>query len=270
MTDILFTQTRFDYRNPANGFGSYHDFFRLAELSGFPIIYVDEIDPTSDNVYIYAPHNGETINGWSGARARIIFWCLEQGVPDKPIPGLSEIWVSDAHLAEISGARYVLMGSHFLLAHDYDSERDTDIQREYDVITLTYNTPRRDAILNELRELGVRVAPNGWNEERHRLLKSSSAMLHMHQTEGLNYAAPQRFALAAAYSLPLITEQLDHPGPFAAQFGRCLSSDRANLATFTRDWVCRNDHHALADYGHSLYQFLCVQHPFEREVKAAL
>lgn len=262
-------RTRFDYYNPENGFGSYADWWRLAELSGFETCFVDEINVERDAVFVYAPHNGETQNGWPVSKAKVIHWNLEQsGYP--PIPGLSETWVSDACLAERTGAKYVLFGSHFLLAHDYDSERDADIQREYDVITLTYNTPRRDAILTELRELGVRVAPNGWNEERHRLLKSSAAMLHMHQNEGLNYAAPQRFALAAAYRLPLITEQLDHPGPFAAQFGRCLSSDRANLAAFTRDWVCRNDHHALADYGHSLHQFLCVQHPFGACVEAAL
>lgn len=264
MTDPIFCQTRFDYRNPENGFGAYHDFFRLVELSGFPLIYVDEIDPASDNTYIYTPHNGEAINGWPGARARIIHWNLEQD-GYAPIPGVRETWVSDARLAEVTGAKYVLMGSHPGLSNGYDGGARVTL---YNVIMLAYMTARRVRIHQELSALGVVIAPNSWGTERHLALRSSGAMLQVHQNDGKNYAAPQRFALAAAYRLPVITEHLDHRGAFRQSL--FLMSDYANLPQFTHDWACRNEARILEDYGWNLHRFLCEERTFRREVEGAL
>ncbi len=265
MTDIIFCRTDFDYIHPENGFGSYRDFFKLAELSGFPIIKVQEIDPDSDNVYIITPVNGEWKHGWQNPRARLILWNLEQGGYE-PIPGLSETWVSDARLAEVTGAKYVMMGSHPGLALEYETH--LEYKPTYDVITLSYNPPRRTAILEALREHGLRCAPNGWNEQRHAALMQSRVMLNVHQNEGKNYVAPQRFALAAAYHLPVITETLDHRNGFGA--GHILMSDYANLPEFVRNKVLRDDPHILTDYGWSLHNLLCVQNNFRSYIERVL
>src|SRR3990167_3761553 len=122
MTDIVMARTRFDYYNPENGFGSYRDWWKLAQLSGFETCFVDEINVERDAVFIYAPHNGEIQNGWPISKARIIHYNLEQsGYP--PIPCLSETWVSDARLAELTGAKYVMMGSHSGLAFEYSDNQ---------------------------------------------------------------------------------------------------------------------------------------------------
>lgn len=259
MTDIIFAQTRFDYRNPENGFGSYHDFWRLVDLSGFPVCYVDEIDATDPSkCYLFTPVNGEIKDGdrfigWPNARAKIILWNLEQG-DYGPIPGVSETWVSDKAFADQIGARYVLMGSHPGLM-DYPPVARTD---EYDVIMLSYMTPRRQQMAAWLHEKGLTLAPNGWYYERHKNLMRSRCMLHVHQNNH-QFIAPQRWALAAAYKLGLVSETLDDFGDF-------------NRRTFTGapytnipDMLL----HTFIDYknyGEALHQFLCFDRPFAREV----
>ena len=73
---IKFIKTRYQY-------DSYIDFFRLAELSSFETIYVDELDVSQDGVYITAPVNGEwrphIDNQSKKARnAHLILWNLER------------------------------------------------------------------------------------------------------------------------------------------------------------------------------------------------
>jgi hypothetical protein len=266
MTDIIFAQTRFDYRHPENGYGSYHDFWRLVDLSGFSTCYVDEIDPTdASKCYIYAPQNGEIHDAsrdwmidWREAKAKIIFWNLEQS--DYPrIPGVSEVWVSDKAFADTIGARYVLMGSHPGLMNYPPIPRTG----EYDVIMLSYMTNRRLQMAKWLTDKGMTVAPNGWYEDRHTKLMRSRAMLHIHQNDK-RYVAPQRWALAAAYSLPLITETLDQVGAFT--YSKMLISDFENLPAFCYNWIRRDDGQGLQHYGQALHQMLCFDRPFRREV----
>lgn len=270
MTDPIFVRTRFDYVNPENGFGSYQDYWRLVELSHFPTCYVDEMDTASDNVYIISPLNGEIPQedgkplGYPGARARIIHWNLEQS-PYPKYPGINETWVSDARLAECTNdGKYLLMGSHEGLRYPGEIERT----EHFDTIMLAYMTPRRDQIAVSVREEGLTIAPNGWGLDRHKSLISTSTMLHVHQNDGKAYCAPQRFALAAAYSLPLITEMLDHPGKFG--HGHMLSAAYEYLAPFVRVWTRRNEARILEGYGESLHQFLCHQWPFRKCVENAL
>ena len=82
MTDIIFAK-------PIHQYDSYTDFWRLAELSGFPIIKADEIELTNPAVYITAPFNGdwqEYIFGQIKQRskfglihkAHLIVWNLER------------------------------------------------------------------------------------------------------------------------------------------------------------------------------------------------
>ena len=263
-TDIIFAQTRFDYRHPENGFGSYHDFWRLVDLSGFPTCYVDEIDATdASKCYIFSPVNGEIksgdkFNGWPNAKAKIIFWNLEQG-DYGPIPGVSETWASDKAFAANIGARYVLMGSHPGLMNYAPIARNG----KYDVMMLSYMTPRRQQMAAWLHNKELTLAPNGWGEERHNLLMQSRVMLHVHQNDH-KYIAPQRFALAAAYKLPVITEELDDRGVF--DNARLLSESFINLPDFLTVWLRGKGDGVLTFYGDALHNFLCFDRPFAREV----
>lgn len=261
MTDIIFAQTRFDYRNPENGFGSYHDYYRLVELSGFPTCYLDEIDADDPSkCYIFSPVNGEIKDGdrfigWPNAKAKIIFWNIEQG-DYGPIPGVSETWASDKAFADTIGARYVLMGSHPGLMNYAPIARDG----KYDVIMLSYMTPRRQQMAVWLREKGLTLAPNAWGLERHNLLMQSRVMLHVHQNNH-RYIAPQRWALAAAYKLPMVSETLEKRMDFG--HSQLLVSDYTDMPDYIRHWTQQD---ILTYYGEALHQYLCFDRPFAREV----
>lgn len=263
MTDIIFAQTRFSYRHPEKGFGSYYDFWRLVDLSGFPTCYVDEIDASDPSkCYIFTPVNGEIKNGdsfigWPNAKAKIIFWNIEQG-DYGPIPGVSETWASDKAFADTIGARYVLMGSHPGLM-DYPVIPRSG---EYDVIMLSYMTPRREQMAVWLSKKGITIAQNGWYEERHQRLMQSRIMLHIHQNNH-RYIAPQRWALAAAYKLPLISELLDNHGDF--RLFDFIGLEYLTIPTSVDIWLHGKDM-ALQRYAEALHQFLCFDRPFAREV----
>lgn len=268
MTDIIFAQTRFDYRNPENGYGSYHDFWRLVELSGFDTCYIDEIDPTdASTCYIFTPQNSEVHNpsedwmiDWRDAKAKIILWNLEQDAYP-PVPGVSEVWASDKAFADRIGARYVLMGSHPGLMNYPPISRNG----RYDTIMLSYMTPRRQQVAHWLGEKGLTVAPNGWYEERHKHLMQSQLMLHVHQNDR-RYMAPQRWALAAAYQLPMVSELLDNAGDLEPY--HLLQGDYTHLPLFISKLLSDDPIHAgvLPQYGQALHQFLCFDRPFRREV----
>lgn len=278
MSDIIFVQTRWDYRHGTTGYRSYQDYFRLAELSGYPIIYVDEMDMSDvSKCYIASPRNGEwPENGWPDAKARLLFWNLEQDVYP-PLAGIAETWCSDTALARKGGYRYVPMGSHEGLKLNAHVNANG---KPFDVIMLSYMTPRRNAILNGwydqdngdlwvdgLNQLGITQAPQGWDAARHEALMQSSAMLHVHQWDEKAYCAPQRWCLAAAYSLPLITETLEDVGRFVVGQDM-LMSDMRNLPAFINMWVKRNDHIILENIGHALHQKLCHEMTFKRCVEA--
>lgn len=256
MADVIFARTRHHY-------DSYTDFWRLVELSGYATCHADEIDPLSDNTYIVTPVNGEWQEGWKYPRARIILWDMEWREAAPVIPGVSEVWASDRWYAQQIGARYVLLGSHPGLVMDAPAVRE----RRYDLALMAYLGPwRRNHLTTNMIRAGLTFAPNAWGEQRHQNLVSSLAMLHIHQHDQFPTIAPLRWALAAAYGLPLISESVADRGAFTAR--HFLSSEYANLVPFT----CRalQEFHALQEAGASLKQFLCYEHSFRAEVEAAL
>lgn len=271
MPDPIFCRTRHNY-------GSYVDFWRLVELSGFPCIYVDQIDPHSNNTYIVTPLSGEWHDGWQDPRATIILWDLEwrlEGLPvdymgtNAPginVPGVERIWASDRWYAEAIGAEYVLLGSHPGLAEGYTENSNG---KTFDAAVMAYLGPyRRNNMVNRLRDAGVTIAPNGWAQERHDILRASRSMVHIHQWDNIQTIAPLRWALTAAYELPLISETVIDGGVFG--YGHMLLTDYANMERFVPMWVRRNEAHILADYGRALHQLLCVERTFRRCVEAGL
>lgn len=175
---IYFVRT--DYR-----YQPYDDFWHIVELSGYPIIPFSRLDPQSANTYICTPINGEWKDGWSNVKAHIIWYDLEWGGFNgkQEIPsGVSEVWASDKHYAEVSGARYVPLGSHRDLWKCYNNSTDiTNVNFEYDVALMAYRDPhRRRHIISQLERVFT-LAPDGWGVERDSALWASRMMVNIHQ-----------------------------------------------------------------------------------------
>lgn len=257
MTDPIFVKTRHVY-------SSYQDFWKLVELAAFPVCFIDEMQPDSDNTYILPVRNGECDAGWPGARARIIHWHAEYHVDYEPLPDV-ELWSPDAWHAEHIGGRYVPMGSDARLADGPVVKHAPD----YDLAFIAYMIPRRTDIVHQLAQRGVRLSPpSAWGNERHKVLTHATAYLHVHQTDYAPAVPALRMVVAAAYSLPVITETPAQRGIF--DMGYMLTSDHRYLAEFAWMWSVKEKGGFLADLGRSIHGLLCDQVPFRRSVEVAL
>lgn len=259
MSNIIFARPRHDY-------ASYADLYRLIELSGFPLCFIDEIDPASDNAYVITILNGEVpADGYPDARARIALWDLEYHLDGVPaLPGV-EYWAADKWYAERIGARYVPMGSHPGLC----PER-TPKQNVYDVAFIGYfdGVPRRQVIRKQLAAAGLHLSPLlAWGDERHAILRNSAAYLHVHQLENAPAIPPLRMVVAAAYALPVITEACSDAGMFKRHI---LQADYGYLARATVVWTRQDWEKELLPRGMSLHQKLCVERTFRKSVEQAL
>lgn len=252
---VTFVRTRYKY-------DPYEDFFALATLSGYPICYLDEMDISDPSrCYIITPKNGEWGN-YEGAKARLIWYQLEWEATRDPLPaGFAEKWTADAWHARKIGARFVPLGSHPGL------NPGGAVSFQYDAIFLGYASCwRRGNMLEDLHRKGLRVnvAGNTWGENRHKALLSARVMLHIHQHEEVPTIAPLRWAIAAAYKLPLFAETMIDPSPFGLQhFMR---------ATYNQmpDGLLKAKDSAVDSYGAALQQFLCVDKPFRAWIEGAL
>lgn len=288
MSNPIFCQSRYEYQ-------SYSDYFNLVRLSGFPLIYVDEIDPDSDNTYIFSTpqtywHDGTERHGWENPRARIIFYNLEwyEDVDYSIIPGV-EIWSPDKWWAERISAKYVPMGSHpnlvgYWAASSGDgklvkswfppeggkplTDAQLNAEKKYDAVTLWADSYRRYHAQDLLQSNAVTIAPKGWGSERDDILIRSRCMVSVHQKDGLPTVAPQRWCLAAAYHLPMITETLADPGLFTSPVR--LMCDLGYIGRFTANWLRPENANALANIGDSLHHLLCERYTFRKGIEDAL
>lgn len=258
MSDITFVRPRHDY-------GSYSDFYALVRLSGYPLIYVDSMDaydPTK--CYILSPANGEWGDGWPGARARIIHWQIEWEFEPAPLHnGVAEKWTSDKYHAEKIGARFVPMGSH----RELNCNPGERAEKVYDVIFLAAQAYRRYQVWGDIEERGLKIAPNGWGDERHAAMLRSKCMVVVHQWDEFPCIAPLRWCLAAAYSLPIVSETLRNRAPFGE--GHFMSCRHDMIGEFVAMHVS-DQFNWLENYGHALYQKLCVEMTFKASVEAAV
>lgn len=258
MTDVTFVRTRHVYE-------SYADLWRLVELAGFPVCYVDEIDPASDRTYILPMKTGETpADGWAGPRARLIEYLFEYHCDYEPTPGVAERWSPDQWHAGQIGARYVPMGSDARLADGPGAEG-----APYDVAYLGYMVNRRSDVLTAMKERGLNVSPtSAWGAERHAILSNSTVYLHVHQTDHAPAIPALRMVVAAAYGLPVLCETPARRGLFG--YTHLLTSDHAHMAEFVGMWA-RDKHGQFRGHlGHALHSLLCEQLPFRKSVEVAL
>lgn len=273
MRDLVFVRTRYEYQ-------SYSDLWRLVDLSGFKTIYVDEFDLAQDYVGILPTCNGELRPHITHRRsilkgpqwATLIHWNLERPdsgdyevskiTPTGVANSTSEIlqyvdhqWVSDRYWASLDPRLiHVTMGSHPAMALGSSSPK------QYDACSLSYNNYRRNKIYGQLRQQ-VRMAPDSaWGAERDVILRTSHCMVYVHQTP-MPIGAPLRMALAAAYRLPVISERMGDPYPYAAGED-LLVADYDQLVPATLEALQSTSR--LQEIGEKLYQKLCIENDFRK------
>jgi hypothetical protein len=231
--DIIFAHP--DYVYP-----SYTDYRRLAELSGFETCRVSEVDISREAVYVVAPHQGE----WDANRslwrdrgdehnAVLVWWSLERPGPltlggycnvfRRVLNDLSfdHVWSSDRWIrGEVekqlgeNRVTYVVLGSHEGLV--WDDLRREDVEQDYSIVHMSCEVGRRSNIWRGIEEKGYTVAENGWARDRHHKLLNSRFMVNVH-VDAWPIMEPLRFALAAAYGLPIITEEVTDGYPYTRQ-----------------------------------------------------
>lgn len=257
MSQVIFARPRWDYQ-------SYSDLWRLIELSGYPLIFIDEIDPQSDNTYIFSQPPTDWSHGWPNAKARIIYhaieWYLDVDYSNVPCV---EMWSADKWYADRIGARYVPMGSH----RDLNPRPQEASDKQYDVCTLWAGSYPRYHAEDLLQRESVIRAPNGWGDERHKILSQSRMMVCVHQYPEAKTLAPQRWALAAAYKLPIVSETLADAGMLADVTIQC---DLEDIGAVASSWRRTENAGRLRERGEVLYQLLCEEYTFRIGIERAL
>lgn len=278
MTDLIFAKTSYVYQ-------SYQDFWKLVELAGFETCFVKDIDLGRDAVYVTTPINGEIRPHVRHRRsiltkpqqAKIVWFNLERAdsgdyeigkikgnecvtrATNEILEYVDHVWVSDRYYTALDPRMiYVPLGSDSRLAGGPPGPP------AYDVCTLSYNNHRRDQIYGNLSRQ-VKMAPfSAWDGARDQILRSSRCMVYVHQTP-MPIGAPLRMALAAAYRLPVISEQLADPYPhrdghdvIMAPYDQLIPKTLASLQG------------NLAELGENLHRKLCIEHPFRKCVEEGL
>ncbi len=250
MTEIIFCK-------PVHLYDSYTDFWRLVELSGFPIISVSELDITKDGIYITAPMNGDYKEHFVGdlkhfertgeitggqlytqpisglpRLAHMVVWNLERPSGSGSVGQyakdcrqwfdnrfVDEVWVSDTVLANEAQLRYVTLGS------DYGLGEVSDSKKKYDLTHMSLENPRRMEIYKHFGK--SQIGPNCWpwdKPSRNEILRDSKFALNIHQ-DNHPFCEPLRIALFASYGLPIISETLRSDFPYGGHIIRFAYHD---------------------------------------------
>lgn len=268
MTEPVFARTDHEY-------DSYRDYWRLVELSGFETRRLGAADLRREGTYVATPMSGET-RAWLASvpraerRARVVWWVLErpdppQGPPlaavlDEVAPLVDAVWASDRAMAALDPrVRHAVLGSHPGLGSPGAGARP------YDHTHQAYACPRRRDLFAELARRH-REGPACWGGARDRVLRGSRLMVSAHQTP-FPAGEPLRYALAAAYGLPLACETLLDPWPLE----RGVHFRDAPLAGIPRLVAgALSDPAWLARAGAALRELLCFKCTFRAGVEAAL
>lgn len=270
--DIVFCKTRYKY-------DSYVDFWKLVELSGFETIYVDEIDIAKPRAIITSPMNGEWdphINNQAGKphNAHLIHWCLERPsgaggifnygksnrarIYDRT---LDDVWVSDRAMAAETMLRFVVCGSDYGLGEASGSKL-------YDFCHMSYKTDRRQRVYNYFDPKVI--GPNRWpwdtDPSRDHVLKHSRFALNIHQ-DSYPFQEPLRWALFAAYGLPMLTEECKDAWPWTEEY--CIFNPYDGIQGRLRQML-ENDYQCWRDMGQKTRDRICGEFNFRKMVLAGV
>lgn len=285
------------FARPVHQYDSYTDFYRLAELSGFPIIPVNRIDLTRDYIVITAPMNGDYKEHFVGnlaewqetgkitgecqlslqkrsglpRLAHLIVWNLERPSGSGSVGQYAqdskswidnrfcdEVWVSDPTMADETMLRYVPLGS------DYGLGEPDWHNKHYDFAHMSVTIPRRVHIYKEFTNIGPNAWP--WNKpSRDEILKGSKFALNVHQ-DNFPFVEPLRFALFAAYGLPIITEMLSNNYPYGDDV---IAYPYHNLVSGIKDCLA-GDYEQYKEKGMRLRDKLCGVYQFGKVIRQAV
>jgi hypothetical protein len=129
---------------------------------------------------------------------------------------------------------------------------------------MAYREPHRRAhVIRLINELGLSIAPDGWDEERANALIKSRLMVHIHQHDYNPSIAPLRFVMAGMAALPILSENVitamgyDH---------YCTFSDYSALSHTAVELIRRP--HLLERMSSEIYNATCIEHTFKGEVES--
>jgi hypothetical protein len=268
---------------PTHHYQSYDDFWRLVEVSGFPVISFGDVDLDDDITYIFTPWNGEAADVLPRMRAatdgrprgRIVWWNLERDLADASEDEratrvaacsllVDDIWVSDRHYASLhKDFKHVVLGGHPSFA-----DPRTILFRgpmQWSATLYAYVWGRRQLIADALLGNSHNLAPDAWAQEnRAHVLAHTEVMVNTHQYDNAKIVAPIRFAVAASYGMPLISEPLEDPYPLKVD-EHYFEAPTERLGPSIRGL---SGHHAW--WGMNLYDLLVVEHRFDKGVRAAV
>jgi hypothetical protein len=282
------------FAKPVHKYDSYTDFWRLVELSGFPVIRVDEIDITQDQIIVTAPMNGDYKEHFVGNLAQyeetgeitggqllyqkqsglprlshMIVWNLERPAGSGSLPEYAkesmqwitkhryadEVWVSDPALADETMLRYVTLGSDYGLGEISEG-------KQYDFTHMSVTIPRRVQIYKHFGS--EQIGPNCWPPKRDEVLRASKFALNVHQ-DNWGFCEPLRFALFAAYGLPIISETLTNGFPYSDLHQFPYHDLVSGLKSALND-----DYGRWAEMGMKLRKKLCEDLQFGRVVRQSI
>jgi len=256
MSKILFVKTRHHYK-------PYDDFYRLAGLAKFGFCYEDEIEYESDRTYICNHFAALGLNPRKTAQnAQIILWQTEHVPLEDYVaysPDITRFWHMDAAIAERYGHQHVVVGSHPDLPKWKMNHSET-----YDICMLSYISPNRERLNQELRQRFNLAPSSAWDMERDRILYSSRMKVHIHQHNNSKIVPGFRMAIAAAYRIPIMLEDVYNRHPFELS---ALWAYRHNFITIVDHWLKPHNRGWITDYVDRLYQQLCVDDTFKRVVE---
>lgn len=293
MSDIVFARTNWVYE-------SYADFWSLVQLAGFPVIPVSEVDISKEVVYITSPMNRDWrlhINNEHQKRkplnAHLILWNLERPSGSAGSVGeyarqcrylqyglwengqtvnengdesygrfIDEIWVSDRQLAEEThhATRFVVLGSHEGLGSVGDN-------KTYDFCHMSYEVPRRQTIYYSKYFAGIKIGPNCWPPERDEVLRQSRFALNVHQDQH-PFQEPLRFALFAAYGLPIASENIFDAYPWTHDDTMIITGYDGLVGKLNQ--MLNEDYGRWREMGLRAREMMCFQFEFGKIVRQAV
>lgn len=256
MSETIFVKTRHHYK-------PYDDYFRLADLSGFASCYEDEIDYESDSTYIVNHFAALGLNPRKTPQnAQIILWQTEHTPLEdygRYSPYITRFWHMDAAIAERYGHEHVIVGSH----PDLPQWKMPHVET-YDICMLSYISAYREPMNQQLKQRFHLAPSSAWDMERDKILYSSRMKIHLHQWEHSRIVPGFRMAIAAAYRIPILLEQVYNQHPFEVS---ALWAYRHNFISIVDYWLKPQNRGWLPDYVDRLYNQLCIEDTFKRVIE---
>lgn len=217
MSEPIFVKVRND---KGEVYASYEVYWKLVGLVGYQTCELSEVDPQSNNTYIFAPDNGNVAETCRGEHtARYILWYLERVFENETIlerPDLlikdyfDEVWCSDRHMYETikkdwnqredtPKIKYVIVGGH------KDLGGEPKEPKKWDFVTIAYLYGRRYTKVEELKAQGKTFAPSLWGDDTSETLAYSRMGFCYHQDE-MPVIEPLRYIYFACWKLPMLWE----------------------------------------------------------------